>query len=291
MFDNIVIGVDGRDGGRRAIALARQLAAEDADITLANVYGIPRLPGQAAVIALMWESEASEALLERERDRAGLAEAAILRSSEPSVGRGLHEIAEHVRADLLVIGSTRRPRAGRAILGDDTADVLHGAPCPVAIVPLDCDPSEPPAAIGTAYDGSPESSQALAGARLLAERFGASLRVMTVVPVSVKAFWEPPERSPEVAEREAALSKAGELQDVRVRIIEGDPSERLTSWSEELDLLVLGSRSQGFLGRALTGSVASQLALNSACPVLIWPRSAVRAQRMVEQPEASKIKS
>jgi hypothetical protein len=39
MFTNVPVGVDGRQGGRDAIALAGRLASPHATITLANVYG------------------------------------------------------------------------------------------------------------------------------------------------------------------------------------------------------------------------------------------------------------
>ena len=39
MFKNVLVGVDGRQGGHDAIALARRLAAPDATITLAHIYG------------------------------------------------------------------------------------------------------------------------------------------------------------------------------------------------------------------------------------------------------------
>src|SRR4029077_18348836 len=45
MFKNVVIGVDGRDGGRDAIALARVLCDPDGELTLAHVYrGDPPAP-------------------------------------------------------------------------------------------------------------------------------------------------------------------------------------------------------------------------------------------------------
>jgi hypothetical protein len=39
MFENIGIGVDGRHGGRDAIALAKRLTAPGASFTLAHVAG------------------------------------------------------------------------------------------------------------------------------------------------------------------------------------------------------------------------------------------------------------
>src|SRR5579859_3719858 len=38
MFKDVLIGVDGRQGGRDAVALARELATPEARFTLAHVY-------------------------------------------------------------------------------------------------------------------------------------------------------------------------------------------------------------------------------------------------------------
>jgi hypothetical protein len=38
MFENVLVGVDGRPTGRDAIALARRLAAADRALTLAHAY-------------------------------------------------------------------------------------------------------------------------------------------------------------------------------------------------------------------------------------------------------------
>jgi len=43
MFRQIVVGVDGQEGGRDAIALAKSLLAPEGELTLAHVYaGDPR---------------------------------------------------------------------------------------------------------------------------------------------------------------------------------------------------------------------------------------------------------
>lgn len=44
MFNNVIVGVDGREGGRDALAFARHLRGEDGELTLAYVY-----PGDAHV--------------------------------------------------------------------------------------------------------------------------------------------------------------------------------------------------------------------------------------------------
>jgi hypothetical protein len=42
MFENVIVGVDGDQGGREAIALAKRLRGENGALTLAYIY--PREP-------------------------------------------------------------------------------------------------------------------------------------------------------------------------------------------------------------------------------------------------------
>ncbi len=44
MFDNVMIGDDGREGGRDALELAKQLASPDAHLTLAYVQVLTLKP-------------------------------------------------------------------------------------------------------------------------------------------------------------------------------------------------------------------------------------------------------
>jgi hypothetical protein len=68
MFTNVLIGIDGRQGGRDAVALARELAGSDATFTLAHVCE-PFL-GRGAGEMLRIERAESQEILERERQLA-----------------------------------------------------------------------------------------------------------------------------------------------------------------------------------------------------------------------------
>lgn len=54
--------------------------------------------------------------------------------------------------------------------------------------------------------------------------------------------------------------------------LEGDPAELLCAWSDEADLLVVGSRGLGRFARLALGSVSTKCAHHSHCPVVIVPR-------------------
>jgi nucleotide-binding universal stress UspA family protein len=58
---------------------------------------------------------------------------------------------------------------------------------------------------------------------------------------------------------------------VTVTAVHGLPAEELIKASEGADMLVLGRRGTGGFGRLLMGSVTSQVAHHSRCPVLIVP--------------------
>jgi hypothetical protein len=63
VFDDILIAVDGRQGGHDAIALAKQLAGEQARLALAHVYGAGLMPGRGAALLLASEREETQRLL------------------------------------------------------------------------------------------------------------------------------------------------------------------------------------------------------------------------------------
>ena len=134
MFDNVVVGIDGRFGGRDALALARQLADEGADLVLAHVYSEMPVPLRGLSPALAAERERSEQTLEAARAEVGI-DVRLCSVGSPSVGRGLHEFAERVGADLMVVGSSSRGLAGRVLLSDHARASLNGAPCAIAVAP------------------------------------------------------------------------------------------------------------------------------------------------------------
>ncbi len=180
MFDSIVIGIDGHEGGPDAVALVRTLAAPHAQLTLVHVWS--ELDGLRAV-ATGARHPAAEAhdLLEVARRTPGLeCHLAAPRASSP--GSGLHRLAEQVGADLIVVGSSGRRAAGRVLLDDDTRAALHGAPCGVAVAPHQAaERGAPVRRVGVGYEPTPAGEEALRLARDLARGQGAELHAIRVV--------------------------------------------------------------------------------------------------------------
>ena len=204
----------------------------------------------------------------------------------PSAARVLHDCAEERGAGLLVVGSTHHGVSGRIALGGTADRLLHGARCPIAVAPvgfaermrgIDC--------VGAAFVDTDEGYEALRAAAALASACGAELRVATAVePIAWSLTSLAPshdvashlERACERAD--GALRRA--LADVRptvpsrIELTVDLPVRALEQLSNEVDLLVCGSRGYGPLGSVLLGEVSRRLIHRAACPVVVVPRGA-----------------
>lgn len=279
MFSNVLVGVDGRQGGRDAISLAKQLAYAGARITLAHVD--PTEPPSRE--AKRSHSEArrshSRTMLREESTSAGI-DAKILAVNGSSTARVLHQLAARRPYDLLVVGTSHGGALGRRLGHDHTIAALDGTPCPVAVAPSEYVPPSHLARIGVGHDGSPESRQALAAARAIAARTGATIEPLLVLPVQSIPYGQPIRRRwSDVAGQMTPedLARLGGLDDLDAHVSYGSPGEELVSFSGHVDLLIVGSRACGPVGRLLTGSTSNYLARRTRCPLLVFPRSAAGA--------------
>jgi nucleotide-binding universal stress UspA family protein len=206
-----------------------------------------------------------------------------------SAARALHEASESEDAGLLVVGSTRRGPVGRVIPGSTAERLMHGAPCPIAIVPPGWEAGAGLNTIGVAYVDTDEGREALRGAHALAQRAGASLRVLTAVKAGLAMYGETEARTAERRGRdfeevegelrvraESALRRATQALDGEVPVetdaFVEDPADVLVRVSENLDLLICGSRGYGPLRAVLLGGVSRRLTAEAQCPVIVLPR-------------------
>jgi nucleotide-binding universal stress UspA family protein len=278
MFKNVLVGVDDRQGGRDAIALAMHLVDEAGKLTLLNVHSGVLRPVDAAIPgAVAAESDRSHSLLEAERERAGV-QAELVSVISTSPGRGLHQQAEEQQADLIVVGSCSRGAFGRAMLGDDTRAALNGSPCAVAVAAHSyAEAPGPIVKIGVGYDGSPESEAALAMAHELATPTRASVIALEVV--SMPSYAYSGMVSPAIGESmevmiEEAKERMGALPGVDGRAVYGFAGEELAAFGDELDILVVGSRGYGPVKRLVVGSTSEYLERHARCSLLVLPRVA-----------------
>ncbi len=147
----LVVGVDGRPGGRAAAQLAASIGPER--VVLCCVGTAPPHPsGWVLPAEPRRMREHLVAVAEGLRDELGVP-AEIEVRLDVSPAHALHEIAARRHAAAIVLGPAHRSGAvRRAVLGDIDRTVIDGAPCPVLIAcgdapgggedPIVCSPAE-----------------------------------------------------------------------------------------------------------------------------------------------------
>jgi nucleotide-binding universal stress UspA family protein len=286
----IVIGFDGSDCGEDALALGLVLCrATGASPVVAVVYPEQYPIGVGRVDAewVAYLEERAEELLQRARRVLGDGVAADYRTvSAASESRGLHELAEREQAEVVVVGSTHRGPLGRTYPGSTGDRLLQGSAWPVAVAPRGLREDPPPAlrTIAVAFLDTPEAHEALDSAAALAQRSGARLRLLSVLPSRAEVFAPVVGRDAEAAfasrAREVfqaaldhALAGLGGRVEATGELLEGDVVDALATLDRrDADLLVCGSRGYGPIRRVLLGGVSSRLLRRAACPLLVVPR-------------------
>jgi len=128
-----------------------------------------------------------------------------------------------------------------------------------------------------AYDGSEQAGRALDRAATIATALGARVLVTSVatVPHAVHGSdsvdpTDPPEKhSAELEEAAARLAELGVQADTRLAV--GDPVDAIIELAdeEEVDLVVVGSRSLSTAQRMLGQSVSGPVSRKAPCDVLL----------------------
>lgn len=277
---HVLIGYDGSEGSADAVALARTLCgATDADFLLVNVLPFPGPPPVAG--ELLGYQEASEwkvFFVEAEKKLAGHRVKHQVYVGG-SAGKILNDIAETEPIDLVVVGSPHRGAIGRVILGSVAEGLLHGASVPVIAAPRGYRDRVQNgfARIVVGYDGSAEADIAL--------QHGAAIATREDLPLHIVGVTTPPTAAPgpfagpvpsTLPDASAVVVRGLKAIDPEIeahgRALHGAPAPELAGYCGPDDLLLVGSRSYGPLGRTLLGSISSTLIHEAPCPVLVLPR-------------------
>lgn len=278
----LLVGFDGSDGADDAVELARRLAGgERGEVLLLNVLPYPG-PLPAAYYLLGYdEEEWSRDLFEEPAAKLAPLTVHWAKYVGGSAAHVLTDRAAEEDFDLMVVGSPHRGAAGRALLGSVAEGVLHGAPVPVAVAPRGCAGAthDEVRRIAVAYDGSPEADVALRQAEAFARHHGATLELLTVATAapptpSLVGFRFDPVPTPGEVLEQGLAALGDDVAATGRELHAGSVAEALAAACGEVDLLVVGSRGYGFLGRVLAGSVSTELIRSAPCPVLVAPRPA-----------------
>lgn len=287
----VVVGVDGSESASTAVVwAARTAAGRKVPLVLVSVVHVPAYYYSEPYLARGYSDDL------KNEGRAHLDSAAVLaRSVAEDLGpleveTKLHEgrIADILLqyaadATMIVLGSRGLGEFTGALLGSVTRAVASHSTAPVAVVrgrTLDGrPPSQGPVVVGV--DGSEVSEAAVAVAFAEASARGASLVAVNVwsdvsVQPSLGATASDPHWSGIQAAEEAVLSErlAGWLErypDVNVqRVVSRDrPVRVLSEYSEQAQLLVVGSHGRGGFKGMVLGSTSNALMNTADCPVLI----------------------
>jgi nucleotide-binding universal stress UspA family protein len=146
MYQSIVVGTDGSEGGMRAVQVAADVAAAAGGSATLHIVSVQKPMAASAMASsemamasgagVEWEEEARKTLegtLEqaaRDAAREGVTVETHARWGNPA--EVLCDLAAHLNADLIVVGN-RGMQGGRRFLGSVPNTVSHHSPCSVLI--------------------------------------------------------------------------------------------------------------------------------------------------------------
>jgi nucleotide-binding universal stress UspA family protein len=269
LYERVLVGYDGSESARDALALALRLVGDGGTLILACIvehrWSRPRAPERAVA--------AAKALLADARADVPRGIRVELRTPvASSAARGLTELAEAEEVDLLAVGSDHgAPGDGRIGLTRTAIRLLQGGPCAIAVAPPGMRERDPFRHVGVALDGSPEAGAALAAAYAIARAGSSAMTLYSAVqPIGDddrEIRLAAQERLDEAAER------APDRLNPRTELLYGAAGLKIASAADGvIDLLVCGSRGYGPVQRALLGSVSEELIARATHPVLVVPR-------------------
>lgn len=284
-MSEIVVGIDDSAGAEDALAFARRLAdGSGARLQLASAYPYEEWQSRAASHEFgAFLRDEAQAVLDRRAASLGDGTVPTHTIADHSPPRALHRLAERIGAALIVVGSTHRGAIGRVLPGSTGERLMHGSPCPVAIAPRGYAAEGPIRVVGVGYDASDESEAALRAACRVARTFDAHLRVIRVFDAArvgtpaLMTFpgYETFNQDYEQDQRERLEQAVAALpSDVSAEamFLAGRPGSELATQSQDVDLMIVGSRGYGPMAAVMLGGTTHTLIRDAACPVVVLPR-------------------
>lgn len=268
MFEKLIVGFDGTDTGADGLVLSIALAkAFGSQVVVAYVYDAELSAASREAAAELGEH--ADGILAGARDRVSPALAAEFRAVPAgSPAHGLHDLAVSEHADLMVLGSRRLGPWTKAALGGVSENAMRAAPCAVAVAPRGYrnDGGSVPQTIGVGWIPTDEGGHALKTACGIACATAGSVELVTTT--SAERTLDDLARRARRAAREA-VGKLGADVRVTVNARVAKAADVLIERSDDLDLIVLGSRGYGPPRTMLLGSASSRVVPAAHCPTMI----------------------
>jgi nucleotide-binding universal stress UspA family protein len=284
----VLLATDGSDDARRATTWLQELPLPAG--TSFRVLAVAHGPRSALDIPPV--REFNRALMEATRRTAEAASAPLAKKGSVEIraldGEPRETIIREASdwpADLTVVGARGLGAVGRFLMGSVSTGVLHAVPGAVAVVRGE---ARAPRRVLLACDGSPDAFEAVRFLAALPLGPDTSVRLLGVVtpppvpptgPEMLALPW-PPTMDAFIDEQRAALdgvlTRAAEMLRGRTGAVErsvvlGQPAAEILTAAEEpgVDLVVIGARGLGLLGRLVLGSVSDRVVHHAPCPVLV----------------------
>ena len=268
-FERFLVASDGSEFSaaavREALNMAGKCGAKVHVMSLVATGVEHEALGESILKQEMAKAQAHLDEIKAQADAAGVACETHLVQGE-RVDREIVDLAERIKADVIVMGRRGRRGLARLMLGHATAQVIGQAHCNVLVVPRAAHVEGRHIVLAT--DGSRFADAAAVTAGNLARVCG--------TPITVTSVHKPgyaPERRAEaedaVARVVAHMQREGSVSEGRV--LEGDPADTIAALARErgADLIVTGSHGRTGLERVLLGSTSERILNETPCAVLV----------------------
>jgi nucleotide-binding universal stress UspA family protein len=268
MFRSMIVGFDGTDTGHDGMALSMGLAkAFGSRVLVAYIYD-QELAATSREAAAELVEHADEILAGAREGKSQVLDVGFRALPASSPAHGLHDLAVSDQADLIVLGSRRLGPRTRAALGSVSENVMRAAPCAVAVAPPGYrnDGGFVPQSIGVGWIPTGDGDHALEVACGIARATGGSVELMTTTS-AIRGLEDLTERARRAAAEVVARLSAGVPVVVNAQVAKAP--EVLIERSDEMDLIVLGSRGYGPPRTMLLGSTSSCVVPEAHCPTMI----------------------
>ncbi|WP_158412219.1 universal stress protein [Ilumatobacter nonamiensis] len=279
-----MVGVDGSHNAASALRWAVAAAAEmTGDVVPVCVWHVPlpifALAGRRAIDVDRAGIEASTnvaatASIEMAAEEHGAGfEVGELSSVEGHPSEVLVDLTGD--GDAVVVGRRGIGQIRHRLLGSVSRDLATNARGPVVIVPDGWEP-RPIRSVVVGFDGSDHAKAALAWTLANAPT---EARVEALIAIDLMPWLQPElvleRHGDDVAAAEDRIRAAAAEVDpdgrAAQRIVLHSPKQALAEAMSDADLVVVGPRGMGAIGRSVLGSVTTWLLQDAACPVAVVP--------------------
>jgi nucleotide-binding universal stress UspA family protein len=274
---DVVVGVDGRAAGRRALRwAAAEAARRGTGLKVLSAYAVTWPPEAFGGITQLphfahqeCETLVAEAVAEARALAPGIEVTGAAALGDPAA----HLIALSHGAAMVVVGKRGRGEFAGLLLGSVSQRVATHAAGTLVVVRGRSDTMDDPVVVGV--DGSPSSRQVLEVAFEEADRRGCALIAVRGGdgPVPARGDRTPPDDETTArTDLEGALVPWREKYpavSVKALVVPQSPAKALVRISALAGLLVVGSRGHRPLAGALSGSTGRHLLYHADCPVMV----------------------